>query len=148
MIYKKRRAFLGYSLLTGLTAAFAAAGVAKAVAGVATPPGDTGSITNQVFAIRATNNLHEPPVQVQIGPEEVSPPLRLSGGFTYRVKVSPLERVTRFGKAYRLQLLDGEGRRIDEMNVGSNTTATFQRFGVQVYVLSLRQEGEMVKADT
>ncbi|PPT92226.1 hypothetical protein XthCFBP4691_04960 [Xanthomonas theicola] len=84
-------------------------------------------------------DLRALPAELQLIPGQLSDPIALQGNDTYRVRITPTDMVSRFGPIYSLVLSDAKGTALEQMNIGSDTTAVFPRFGVQAYVLSIEQ---------
>jgi hypothetical protein len=149
-IKNHRRAFLGrvYALGIGaLLASFAPKFIhASGASGTENDDNASNSEASLAFAVKIVSNLFDAPISIQLAPDAFSAPIRLSNGSTYRVKITPLNKETRFGHVYSLVLADASGQQLDNMNIGSNTTATFRRFGVQVYVLAIQQAGASATA--
>ena len=89
--------------------------------------------------MQVLRDLRQPSTDLQLVPGKLSALLPLAGNGTYRVKINPTDITTRFGPIYRLTLADAQGMPLEEMNIGSDTTATFTSYGVQVYALSIEQ---------
>lgn len=138
-----RRTFLFGTAATAIAAIVPAAAASAASAGAGAPQ-TTHSVgralpETQTFAVHVLGDLRQPSTDLQLIPGQLSEPLALKGNGTYRVKISPTDITTRFGPIYRLTLADAQGAVLEEMNIGSDTTATFSRYGVQVYALSIEQ---------
>lgn len=137
-----RRKFLKSASVVGMGALIAAAAVPSlglatdASSGAAPLP--TAQNTSTIFAVKITNSLFNNPISVRLLPNELSDPIKLTDGSIYRVSVTPAGANSKFGQVYSLVLADQNGHKLDQMNVGSNTTATFHRFGVQVYMMSIQ----------
>lgn len=93
----------------------------------------------QVFAVKLFGDLRELPAELQLIPGQLSDPIALKGNDTYRVRITPTDMASRFGPIYSLVLADANGTPLEQMNIGSDTTAIFTRHGVQVYALSIEQ---------
>ncbi|WP_052689777.1 hypothetical protein [Xanthomonas albilineans] len=93
----------------------------------------------QTFMMQVLGDLRQAPTGLQLAPGQLSEPITLAGNGTYRVKISPTDITTHFGPIYKLILADVHGTPLEKMNIGSDTTATFTRHGVQVYALSIEQ---------
>ncbi|MET0549741.1 MAG: hypothetical protein ABW002_10775 [Xanthomonas sp.] len=137
-----RRNFLFGTAATAIAAMIPAAASAAATGASApqtAPPVGRALPETQTFAVQVLGDLRQPSTDLQLIPGQLSEPLALKGNGTYRVKISPTDITTRFGPIYRLTLADAQGAPLEEMNIGSDTTATFARYGVQVYALSIEQ---------
>ncbi|MBB5878222.1 MULTISPECIES: hypothetical protein [Xanthomonas] len=138
-----RRNFLFGTAATAIAAIIPAAAASAAATGAGAPqassPVGRALPETQIFAVQVLGDLRQPSTDLQLIPGQLSEPLALKGNGTYRVKISPTEITTRFGPIYRLTLADAQGTPLEEMNIGSDTTATFSRYGVQVYALSIEQ---------
>ncbi|EKU23663.1 MULTISPECIES: hypothetical protein [Xanthomonas translucens group] len=138
-----RRHFLLGTAATAIAAIVPAAAAATAAtdarATQAAAPLGRALPETQTFAVQVLGDLRQLSTDLQLIPGQLSEPLALKGNGTYRVKISPTDITTRFGPIYRLTLADAQGMPLEEMNIGSDTTATFTRYGVQVYALSIEQ---------
>jgi hypothetical protein len=102
-------------------------------------PGDGPKLetsSTQVFKITVRADLSGSGVDLELQPGQLSEPVDLGNKGVFRVSCTPLNRATPFGPVYSLALTDVNGNAVAQMNIGSNTTATFTRLGVQVYMLS------------
>jgi hypothetical protein len=94
---------------------------------------------SQIFETTVRNNLFDPPKHVELQLGVASKEILFRDSSAYRLTIFPTHKKPVLGNIiYKLVLSDAKGRKLDEMNVGSNTTATFRRFGVQVYILSVQ----------
>lgn len=93
----------------------------------------------QVFHVKVRGNLFAAPVDVDVYPGKLSAPLHVEGKGTVRLRITPDKIDPHFGPSYLLLVTDAKGKPLDSMKVGSNTTATFQSLGIQVYLLSVQQ---------
>lgn len=90
----------------------------------------------QLFHVQIRSNLYDDPVRMDVQPGVLSKVVALPGRGDLRVKVTPAGADKAFGPYYHLELTNAEGKVLDSMNVGSNTTATFSALGIQVYLVS------------
>ncbi len=98
---------------------------------------DGSSDTLQFLTASIQADLTKPPVILDLTPGVMSEPVDLGVHGIYRVQCTPTRWDDRFGQIYSLVLADAEGKQLDQMNIGGNTTANFMSFGLQVYVLSV-----------
>jgi len=98
---------------------------------------DGSSDTVEFLTASILADLTQPPVTIDLTPGMMSEPVDLGVHGIYRVQCTPTRWDDRFGQIYSLVLADAEGKQLDQMNIGGNTTAHFMSFGLQVYVLSV-----------
>ncbi|MCC8501450.1 hypothetical protein LN565_03085 [Xanthomonas euvesicatoria pv. euvesicatoria] len=101
---------------------------------------------SRLLEIRVRGDLSGRDVALQLAPGELSPGFKLPDRRTYRVKASMIRTDPRFGPIYALVLADVSGNPLNQMNIASNTTATFGKQRVQVYLLSLEQAKRVQRA--
>jgi|GEM_PF-6355438 hypothetical protein len=98
----------------------------------------------QIFKITVRDDLTTPGVNLDLAPGQPSELIYLSKAGAIRVSCTPTGRKSAFGPSYSLVVSSESGETIGQMNIGSNTTATFTNLGVQIYMLSF--DGKNVPA--
>lgn len=133
---------LGAAALIGLPLGFSTAKASDTNAPVLS---NAQLVTSQVFHVKIRGNLYDSPVDIDAYPGVLSGPLQIKGRGSVRIRVTPAQAVNpKFGPVYLLTITDLNGKLLDSMKIGSNTTATFQDIGLQVYLISV----QVPKGDT
>lgn len=137
-----RRDFLKSAGAVGLilAAGIPVAGTAFARAATAVT-GDTHTPIQgtQVFHVKVRTDLYSAPLDLDVVPGKLTDPVTLRGKGVVRLRITPDKVNSRFGPSYQVLVTDAKGKKLAVMSVGSNTTATFESLGLQVYLLSVQQ---------
>lgn len=138
---KSRRSFLkgAGSLSLALAAGLPLLGASSVTANAVGAESSHIPIANsQLFHMKVRGSLYDPPADVDVYPGVLSQPLRLQSKGTVRVKIELAGTDPKFGPFYLVTITDYAGKPLGSMKIGSNTTATFQNLGLQVYLLSVQ----------
>lgn len=137
-----RRDFLKSAGAMGLilAASVPVAGAAFAQTAMAAP-GDTHAPIQgtQVFHVKVRTDLYSPPLDLDVVPGKLTDPVALKGKGLVRLRITPDKVDPHFGPSYHVVVTDAKGNKLAAMNIGSNTTATFENLGIQIYLLSVQQ---------
>lgn len=122
--------------MAGMIAPIAYAGNGRSAAQPVDESNDFKVSPTQVLKVTVRGNLTGSEVDLELKPGQLSDPIDLGEKGIFRVSCTPLKKSSPFGPVYSLVLTDINGKLAEQMNIGSNTTATFTDLGVQVYLLS------------
>lgn len=126
----------------GAAAAIAAIPVVSTAAQTIQPAAIASSqqvLGNEVLEINLVGSLNDVPMSVELAPGEISNPIPLKGKGTYRVKAVPYKLDPRWGQSYTFHLMDADGKDLDRMIIGSHSSATFLKYGVQAELLAIHR---------
>lgn len=91
-----------------------------------------------IYLVSMRANLFDKPRQLELRPDQYSEIVDFGASGSYRIKITPVKKMTQLGKGYVLMLTDVNGKQLDSMNIVDSTTATFSRYGVQIHMISFQ----------
>lgn len=133
---QRRRAFIKGAVLTTAIALMPYTRSALAQAGPDIPAGDLPPVQVLPTVVTIRGSLYEKSVRlIKLQPGVTSDAVSLTGNGAYRVRITP-DYIHRSGEqVYTVTLIDAKsGATLDEMRAVGNMSATFTKYGVQVYL--------------
>jgi hypothetical protein len=91
----------------------------------------------ETFMVTIRGSLFEEGKTLQAHLNQLSAAQEITGKGEYRVKITLYQHLKNYGYTYRLFLCDDSGKVLSFINLGSHSTGTFTRYGIQVTISAL-----------
>lgn len=100
-----------------------------------------------LYLVNVRSSLYEMGTQMELIPGEPSELIHTADRGNFRVKITPTDRASRFGKVYDLTLMDEHHNKLASMFIGNATSATFRKYGILIHMTTFQSALNFIKPD-